>query len=597
VRADTIPARLLQHARTRPSAPAYYVKQEGTWVPTTWADYATEVRRAARALMTLGLRPGDKVAMLGFNRPEWTIFNLGAMSAGGVGTGIYTTCSAEEVGYVVRHAEARAILLEDESQWRKIASQRSLLPCLEHVIMMKGAAPIDDPLVMTWEELDARADETPDTHLEERLDSLSPDSLATLIYTSGTTGPFKGVMLSHHNLAWTASVGRRMIGVSDADCVLSYLPLSHIAEQMITIHVATTAGAAAYYAESLARVADNLREVQPTALFGVPRIWEKLHAAVSARLAETRGPKKALIDWARRIALRVHARRNQGNTEDLVLGLQYRLANHLVLSKIKKALGLSRARMCASGAAPIAEEILAFFASLDIVIHEIYGQSEGSGPTTFNGIGKTRFGTVGTTVPGVEIRIADDGEILVRGENVFMGYYKDEAATRETLSNGWLHTGDLGELDEQGFLTITGRKKEIIITSGGKNIAPKGIETALKSSRLISEAVVIGDRRKYLSALITLDEEAVAQLIEERGLTPAPVDEIPALRAAVQDLVDEVNSHLAQVETIKKFTILRNNFSIEQGELTPTLKIRRQVVNQRYEALIDAMYDDGQAAS
>lgn len=594
MRADTIPSRLMLQARTRPNAPAYYTKQEGAWVPTAWRDYVTEVRRVAKALMALGLRPGDKVAMLGFNRPEWATVCLGALSAGGVSTGIYATCSAEEIAYIIQHGGVSILLLEDEQHWRKVDSQRHSIPTLRHVVLMKDAAPIDDQLVLTWKELDARADEIGDIHLEERLDTLSPDSLATLIYTSGTTGAPKGVMLSHRNLAWTALAGCQMLDVSDTDCTLSYLPLSHIAEQMISIHISTTAGAPVYYAQSLATVADDLREVQPTALFGVPRIWEKLHYAVAARLAQTDGLRKALIDWACQTAVQVNQRRNRGDAVGLGLGLQYRLANHLVLSKIKKALGLSRARMCASGAAPIAREVLDFFASLDIVIHEIYGQSEGSGPTTFNEIGNTKLGTVGTPIPGVEVRIAEDGEICVRGENVFMGYHKDEAATQETLVDGWLHTGDLGELDEQGFLTITGRKKEIIITSGGKNIAPTGIETALKNSPVISEAVIIGDRRKYLSALITLDEEAAYRFLDERGLAcprSVPLAELPALHAVVQDAVDEVNSHLGQVEKIKKFGILPRNFSIETGELTPTLKVRRQVVCELYKAQIDLLYD------
>lgn len=594
MRADTIPSRLMLQARTRPDAPAYYIKQEGAWVPTAWRDYVIEVRRIAKALMALGLRPGDKVAMLGFNRPEWATLCLGALSAGCVSTGIYATCSAEEIAYIIQHAGVSIVLLEDEQHWRKVDSQRHSIPTLRQVVLMKDAAPIDDQLVITWKELDARAAEVEDANLEERLDALSPDSLATLIYTSGTTGAPKGVMLSHHNLAWTALAGCQMLDVSDTDCTLSYLPLSHIAEQMISIHISTTAGAPVYYAQSLATVADDLREVQPTALFGVPRIWEKLYSAVATRLTQTDGFRKTLVDWARQTAVQVNQRRNRGDAVDLGLRLQYRLANHLVLSKIKKALGLSRARVCASGAAPIAREILDFFASLDIVIHEIYGQSEGSGPTTFNGIGNTKLGTVGTSIPGVEVRIAEDGEICVRGENVFMGYHNDEAATQEALVDGWLHTGDLGEFDEQGFLTVTGRKKEIIITSGGKNIAPTGIETALKSSPVISEAVIIGDRRKYLSALITLDEEAAYRFLDERGLAcprSVPLAELPALHAVIQDVVDEVNSHLGQVEKIKKFAIVSRNFSIETGELTPTLKVKRQVVCELYKAQIDLLYD------
>jgi long-chain acyl-CoA synthetase len=587
---DTIPLRLMQQAQQRPHAPAYYVKQGDAWRPTTWKAYAGEVRRAARALMALGLEPGGNVTQLGFNCPAWTIFHLAAMCAGGAGVGVYTTCSAEEVQYIVNHCEALAVFIDDLEQWQKIQAQRHALPALRRVITARGVQRIDDPLVTTWDDFEALADSVSEQALDERLESLKPDGLATIIYTSGTTGPPKGVMLDHGNLAWTANKARDFVRMTADDCGLSYLPLSHIAEQMLTIHVPATIGSAIYYAESLARVADNLREVQPTVVFGVPRIWEKIHATVSGKLAEVTGAKKSLIEWARSTAARVHELGNRGQAPGAALGLQYRLARKLVLDKLRKAIGLSRERMCVSGAAPIAADVLEFFASLDVVIHEIYGQSEDCGPTTFNAPGKTRFGTVGTTISGIEVKIAEDGEILVRGPNVFPGYYKDQDATAETLIEGWLHSGDLGAFDSDGFLSITGRKKEIIITAGGKNIAPKNIEAALKQSSLISEAVVIGDRRKYLTALVTLDEEAVARFLAERGLARGPVDQIPELHAAVQEVIDEANTHLARVETIKKFTILRDSFSIANGELTPTLKLKRKVISERHQRAIDAMY-------
>lgn len=595
MQADTIPTRLMQQARHRPHAPAYYVKHRDIWRPTTWKAYVTEVRRAARALIALGLEPGGKVAQLGFNCPEWSICQLGAMCAGGVGVGVYTTCSAEEVQYIVNHAEAYALLLDSVEQWEKIQAQRHALPLLKHVILTRGMAPIQDPLVMTWEEFDARAEQVSDDGLDERLQAIMPEDLASIIYTSGTTGPPKGAMLSHENVAWTAKVGQQLVELTGDDFGLSYLPLSHIAEQNLTIHAPATSGSAVYYAESLAKVADNLREVQPTIVFGVPRIWEKIHATVSARLAEVSGAKKVLLDWARGVAARVHALGNRGAEPGPLLNLQYQLARRLVLTKLRRALGLSRARMCVSGAAPIAVDILEFFASLDVVIHEIYGQSEDSGPTTFNGVGKTKFGSVGMPISGIELRLAEDGEILIRGKNVFMGYYKDEVATSQALVDGWLCSGDLGAFDEDGFMNLTGRKKEIIITAGGKNIAPKNLEAALKSNRLISEAIVIGDRRKFLSALITLDEEAVAQFVEEKGLKPGPADQIPELRAAVQESVDDVNSRLARVEWVRKFTILRHAFSIANGELTPTLKVKRNVVNELYKNQIDAMYAEERA--
>ena len=559
------------------------------WRPTTWRQYVDEIRRAARALISLGFPRGGKVAILGFNRPEWVVFDHAAMMAGGVPAGIYTTCSAEEVQYIVHHSEAFAVLVEDVGQWKKIAAQRANLPLLRHVITMKGCPPIDDPLVMSWEQFLARADQTAEAALDARIDALGLDELATLIYTSGTTGPPKGVMLSHRNLAWTAQTLIDQGGARAGDCALSYLPLSHIAEQMSTILGPATSGATVYFAESIEKVPDNLKEVQPTVVFGVPRIWEKFHAGVSAKLAQATGAKKHLVKWTRDVCTRVVDLRNRGKEPGGLLAVQYRLADKLVISKLKPALGLGRARLCVSGAAPISKDVIEFFASLDIVLHEIYGQSEDTGPTSFNLPGATRFGTVGKALPGVEVKIAQDGEILVRGDNVFLGYFKEPQATRDTLIDGWLHSGDLGELDRDGFLTITGRKKEIIITAGGKNISPKNIEAAIKDSPLISEAVVIGDRRKFLSALITLDDAAAKTFLGDR-MNGVPLHEHADIKAAVQKQIDEVNEKLARVEQVKKFTILPRQLAIDTGELTPTLKVKRKAVNQNFSREIEAMY-------
>jgi long-chain acyl-CoA synthetase len=324
--------------------------------------------------------------------------------------------------------------------------------------------------------------------------------------------------------------------------------------------------------------------------FGVPRIWEKFHAVLSARLREVTGPRRRLLDWARKVAGEVHAHRDRGASVPMPLQLQYALAHRLVLGKLKLALGFDRARVLSSGAAPIAPDVLAFFASIDLPIREIYGQSEDSGPTSWNLPGRTRIGSVGPPMPGVEVKIAEDGEILVRGPNVFLGYYKEPEATAEAIKDGWLCSGDLGVLDKDGFLTITGRKKEIIITAGGKNIAPKNIEAALKQSPLIGEAIVIGDRRKFLSALITVDGAVAQKLAPE--VTADQLATAPAIRAAIQKQVDEVNQTLARVEQIKKFTILPRAFSIDAGEVTPTMKLKRKVISQRYETEINAMYAD-----
>jgi long-chain acyl-CoA synthetase len=401
-------------------------------------------------------------------------------------------------------------------------------------------------------------------------------------------------MLSHRNLAWTSQLlidtGGGAVG---NDVSLSYLPLSHIAEQMGTIHMPATAGGTVYFAESIEKLGDNLKEARPTVFFGVPRVWEKIHAGLAARLGEATGTRRRLIDWTRRVCTDVHARRDRGEPLPRRLQLQYKLVDRLVLRKLKAALGFDRARVLSSGAAPIAPDVLAFFASLDLPIQEIYGQSEDTGPTSYNLPGRTRIGSVGPPLPGLEVKIADDGEILVRGPNVFMGYYKEPEATAETLKDGWLCSGDLGAIDKDGFLTITGRKKEIIITAGGKNIAPKNIEAALKQAPVIGEAIVIGDRRKFLSALITLDE-AVAQKLAPGASAGDQLATAAEIRSVIQRQVDEVNQTLARVEQIKKFTILPRPFGITTGELTPTMKLKRKVITQLYEREINAMYADGE---
>jgi long-chain acyl-CoA synthetase len=588
---DTIPHRLFELGPERGSAPAYYVRADGRWKPTSWRDYADEVKTAARALIALGVPDDGTVSILGFNRPEWTIFDVAAMAIGAAPAGVYTTCAPAEVAYIVAHAESRVMLVENHEQLDKVRDKRAEMPELETVVLMKGAEPVDEDWVITWEEFEAKAAGVTEDELQKRLDALRPEQLATLIYTSGTTGPPKGVMLSHDNLAWTSLTAKEMNDTQPGDCVLSYLPLSHIAEQMFTIHGAITTGASVYYAESIDKVPDNLKEVQPTMFFGVPRIWEKFHAKISERIESATGAKKALINFV----MRVCSARNKlvcaGKSPGLFNNIQYRIADKLVLSKLKPAIGLGRARLCVSGAAPISAEILEFMASIDVVIHEVYGQSEDCGPTSYNRPRMTRLGTVGPAFDGVTIKIADDGEILVKGPNVFLGYYKDKEATAETLIDGWLHSGDLGKLDADGYLSISGRKKEIIITAGGKNIAPKNIEGALTNTRLINEAVVIGDQRKFLSALVTLDEEVVQAYVADNGLDSRPYHEQPKIAEEIERAFAEVNKDLAQVEKVKKWTILPRNLTIEDGELTPTLKVKRRVVHEHFAAEIEAMYN------
>lgn len=587
---DSIPWRLMEQVKVRPEAPAHLVREAGHWKMTSYRQYADEVRGAGKALLGLGLGPGSTVSILGFNRPEWVVMDVACMAIGGAPAGIYATSSPEEVQYIVHHAQSKVILVENEHQLAKVLKEWHRLPLLQHAVVMRGSPSGADPRVLSWDDFLAKGTRVPDARFFERLEAIEPDGLAVLIYTSGTTGPPKGVMLSHRNLTWTADVSIRVSSLTHRDCNLSYLPLSHIAEQMITIHTAITIGGAVYFAEAIDKLADNLKEVQPTVFFGVPRVWEKLHAGVSAKLSEAKGAKRVIVEQAMRVGREYHAVKDRGEQPGALLELQHRLFDRLVYTKLKAAIGFGRARVCVSGAAPINAEIVDFFTALDLPIREVYGQSEDTGPTSYNVAGRTKIGSVGPALPGLEVKIAEDGEILVKGPNVFLGYFKDAQATAETLENGWMHSGDLGKFDEEGFLHITGRKKEIIITAGGKNITPKNIEAGIKNHPLISEAVVIGDRRKFLTALVTLDPEAAKQFVAERGLGGQAPHEAEVIRAEVQRLIDEVNSHLANVETVKKFRILHRGFTIEHGELTPTLKVKRRKVNENFAREIESMY-------
>lgn len=589
---DTIIHRLHENGRIRPNAPAYYEKIGAAWVPTSWQEYLGQVRQAARALLALGVTPNSTVTILGFNRPEWVIFDLAAMALGGAPAGIYTTNSPDECKYIIENSESRVILLENEEQWQKIKKVRDDISTLKHAVMMKGTI-IEDPMALDWEAFLLKGDEVSEETLDEHIAALKEEQLATLIYTSGTTGPPKGVMLSQGNLASTARNAQNLLDLGPSDSTVSYLPLSHIAEQMFTIHTAITAGYQVYYAQYPPQdhLNDNLKEVSPTMMFGVPRIWERFQAAVATQLDQASGVQAFLINWARGVATEVTGLRNRGQEPGGLLALQYNLAEKLVLSRVQAALGLANAKHCISGAAPIAREILEFFASLGITIYEIYGQSEDCGPTTTNRPGATKFGTVGQPWPEAEVKIADDGEILVKGPNVFMGYYKNPDATATDLVDGWLHSGDLGKFDEDGYLTIVGRKKEIIITSGGKNIAPKNIEAALKNLDLVSQAVVIGEQRRYLTALITLDEDAAARFAQTHGLEGQTLHDHPQLIETLQKEIDEkVNAMFARVEHVRDFKVLPRDFTVEDGELTPTLKIKRRVVTEHFTDEIEAMY-------
>ena len=561
-------------------------KVEGEWRTITWAGYRTQARRVAQAFLRLGLRPGKGVAILGFNRPEWFLADIGAIHAGAVPAGIYTTSSPQQARYIIEHCEAEILVIEGP-QYLDLAGQiRYHTPALKAVVLMTGK----DPGALSWEQLLRRADETPEEDLEARIAAMTPDDLCTLIYTSGTTGPPKAVMLSHHNLAWTAAVLARQFDLTADDSVISYLPLSHIAEQVVTLHGPMSVGATTWFAESLDKLGENLRQARPHVIFGVPRVWEKIQAQIGEAAADSGAIKRSIVDWARKVGLAAGYALQRG--DEMPRG--YALAEVLLFRKVRQRLGLDRARVCAVGAAPTSIATHEFFLSLGIPLLEVYGQSENSGPATLSTPGDFRTGYAGRALPGTEVTIAEDGEILMRGPHVFMGYSKDSEATAAVLDDeGWLHTGDIGELDTDGYLKITDRKKELLITSGGKNISPQNIEALLKAIPAVSQAAAIGDGRNYVSALLTLDPDRWQRIAKTIGSPASTIAEAAVDRAFhdyIERHVKRVNERLSHVEAIKRFRILERDFSIEGGELTPTMKLKRRIIEKHFAADIEALY-------
>jgi long-subunit acyl-CoA synthetase (AMP-forming) len=536
----------------------------------------------------LGLEPGKGVAIIGFNCPEWAVADMAAIYAGGCPAGIYTTNSADQCRYIAEHAEAQVVVVENEEQLAKFLAVREQLPDLKAIVMIYGDH--DDPMVHSWKDLMALGEKAPEAKLDERIAGQKPDDTCTYIYTSGTTGDPKAVMITHDNITWTARTSLEALGMlAEGDRMISYLPLSHIAEQIVSLHGPVVNGSCTSFAESLEALGDNLKEVRPTVFLAVPRVWEKIQGKMQAAGANNTGLKKKIATWARGVGLRG----GYAMQEKKPLPLLWGLADKLVFSKVKIALGLDQCRIAVTSAAPISKSTLEFFLSLGLPIMEVYGMSECSGPATISLPGRYKTGWVGPVMQGSELKIAEDGEICMRGRHVFKGYYKNEAATKEAMDDdGWLHSGDIGEIVD-GFVKITDRKKDLIITAGGENIAPQVLEGKLKGISVVSQAVVVGDRRKHLAALITLDETKLEELQRESGTAAKTVTEAASddkVHKWLMGKVEELNKDLARVQSIKKIKILPTDLSIEGGELTPTMKVKRKVVNTKYADAIEAFY-------
>jgi long-chain acyl-CoA synthetase len=584
----TIP-RLWQDAvaaeRTRP---AYLVERDGGWEPISWAYAATAVEELANGLLALGVRKGDAFGILGQTSLEWAIFDFALAHVGAIGAAIYANSAPKDCEYILDHSESVGVLVEDADQLAKLDDYRTRTPRLAHVLTY---ADLDD--------LRARGREYASAHpgeLAEATAAVSPEDVFTYIYTSGTTGPPKACMIRHRNYYAMAAVVDEIddFTMSD-DTMLLYLPLAHNFGRLMHLQGPYVGFTLAFLPDPL-RAAEALKAVKPTLFPSVPRVFEKVHTAVLAKFDEETGAKRKIVDWALDVGRKASERRAAGKPLGPMLGAQHRLADRLVYSKVKANLG-GNFRIGISGGAPLAKEIAEFFHSLDVLILEGYGLTECTTAASVNRPSRFRFGTVGPALPGTELRIADDGEVLIKSPTVFAGYYKDEDATREILGDdGWLRSGDIGELDEDGFLSITDRKKDIIVTAGGKNVAPQNLENELKASKFVSQALVVGDKRPYCIALITLDEPELVKWASARGLkgelSLAALSQRDEVRELVEPIVEHVNAEHSRYEQIKKFTILERDFTMADDEVTPTLKLKRRVAQDHFAGEIDALYGD-----
>jgi long-chain acyl-CoA synthetase len=573
--ADLLPLAVKQHG----DKPAQRYKVGEEWVDSSYAELGEVVKEVALGLIDLGIEKGDKVSILAHTRPEWTHACFGILTAGGTLVTIYQTNSPEECQYVLEHSDSKAIFAEDGEQLAKIRAVEDQCPRLEHVIVMEpGDADLGDAISLD------------DSEWEARYQAVTPEDICLYIYTSGTTGPPKGCLLSHANYRAITDAVVEQSPLVGGDSSYLFLPLAHAFAILIQFATFELGATLAYWSRDPKMIIADITQVNPSFFPSVPRMFEKIYTLATSQIEDKEGLQKA-VD----VGVKVRMMREAGEEVPAELQQAFDQAEEKLFKNVRGLFG-TNIRECVTGAAPIAPEILQFFFASGVPVMEGYGMTETSTSATVNRPegNNFRFGSVGKAQKDVEVRIGDDGEVLIKGPNIFQGYYKNEDATEDTLEDGWLHTGDLGRLDEDGFLYITGRKKDIIITAGGKNITPANLENGLKQNRWISQAVVIGDRRPYLVALITLDPEEAPALAEQLGTGDAS---LPALaeneqvRAEVQKAIDEVNSHVGPVEQIKRFEILDHDLSQETGELTPTLKVKRNVVHEKFAGVVNGIYD------
>jgi long-chain acyl-CoA synthetase len=562
-------------------------KEGDRWVGRTYGEVAEIVRPLAFGLVRLGVAKGDRVSILGNTRPEWTYFDFAALSVGATVVPIYQTNSPEECRYVLENSDSKIVIVEDAEQLEKVRQVRSQLPQLEQIVLMAGSA--EDAISI--DDLAAKGSGGDDAAWEALYSAVTPEDICTFIYTSGTTGPPKGCIISHGNYRAMLDMVNETSAIEDEDLAYLYLPLAHSFALLIQFGTFDLGTTLAYWERDPLKILPNLAELKPTYFPSVPRIFEKIYTAANSGMEREGGLKKAIFGWSIKTGAKMREVERSGRKPGFLLSRSYAFADKQVLSKIRNLFG-GKIRIAVSGAAPINPEILRFFDAAGVLVLEGWGMTETSTAATISRPEDFKVGTIGKPFPGCEVKIADDGEILVKGPNVFQGYHKNPAATSETIVDGWLHTGDIGEIDPEGFIRITGRKKDIIITAGGKNITPANLEAEIKQHPLVSQCVVVGDRRPYLVALVTLDPEETVSYAKEHGLPEDPVQlaSNPDVKAAIEAHVEKINQNFARVEQVKKIAILSEDLSQEHGELTPTLKVKRAVVAQKHEDQIEQLY-------
>lgn len=595
----TLPQWLRHHARATPRALAVRQKRFGIWQPTTWAQYWQRSRHVGMGLRALGLKPGAQIGIISENRIEWVLAQLGAGCVGMVTVGVYPTSPAPEVAYVVAHADCEVVFCEDQEQVDKILETWGDLPKVRHVVVLetKGFRAYRDDRIISFDDLEARgraADAREPGVVDAIVDAQTPDDIALMIYTSGSTGKPKGAMISYGNIEAAVPGVVERLKLSRRSTTLSYLPLCHVAEQSLTTFGPLLTGMMVNFGESLRTVQEDLREVAPSMFLGVPRIWEKMHSAIHIKTLESTKLNQWLVARAFAACEPFALTGPRGVRQRLTFGLYY----WLVFRALQNFVGLRRCKVCVTGAAPIPPKVFQFFRTMGLPLIEVYGQTESAGGVTGHPLDKVQLGTVGAPNPGVEIKLGADGEVLVRGGMVFAGYYKAPELTAQTVVDGWLHTGDVAEWRD-GQVKIVDRKKDVIITSGGKNLSPSEIENAAKASPFIKECIVIGDKRKYVVALIQIDYENAGKWAEQKGIaftTFRSLAENPAVRAMIGAEVAKANESLAPVEQIKRFHLLTKELDHDDGEVTATMKVRRASIYAKFEAEIEGLYREREVA-